>query len=139
MRWRTAGLVAALLAAPGVAQNTPYQVGEPLPELRLPTIDGARTIDLAQSRGKRLLLIEFASWRAGCRASVLVWHAFTQRFREEGLLEVVGWRCRRRCSSWLWRSAAWRRPRACFPSRPSRSSRESKAPSPAWRWHSRAS
>ena len=55
-------IASALLAASSAAQNTPYRVGEPLPELRLPTIDGQQTVDLAQFRGKRLLLIEFASW-----------------------------------------------------------------------------
>lgn len=44
------------------SQGDPWQVGRPLPDLRLPTIDGTRTIDLAQLRGKKLLLIEFASW-----------------------------------------------------------------------------
>lgn len=37
-------------------------VGQPHPALRLPTIDGARTLDLAELRGKKVLLIEFASW-----------------------------------------------------------------------------
>ena len=60
---RTLSLLAVLLTcSAAAAQNTPYRVGEPLPELRLPTIDGQRTIDLAELRGKRLLLIEFASW-----------------------------------------------------------------------------
>lgn len=49
------------LAAPLAAQ-TAYEVEKPLLDLRLPTIDGKRTIDLADYRGKRLLLIEFASW-----------------------------------------------------------------------------
>jgi len=55
-------LACLLLGAPVTAQGLPYEVGQPLPELRLPTIDGSGTIDLAQYRGKRLLLIEFASW-----------------------------------------------------------------------------
>lgn len=55
-------IASALLVSVAAAQNLPYRVGEPLPELRLPTIDGQQTIDLAQFRGKRLLLIEFASW-----------------------------------------------------------------------------
>lgn len=37
-------------------------VGEAYPALRLPTIDGKQTLDLRQLRGKKLLLIEFASW-----------------------------------------------------------------------------
>ena len=55
-------IASALIASNAAAQNTPYRVGERLPELRLPAIDGQQTIDLAQFRGKRLLLIEFASW-----------------------------------------------------------------------------
>ncbi len=34
----------------------------PYPTLRLPTIDGKQTIDLMQFAGKKVLLIEFASW-----------------------------------------------------------------------------
>ena len=54
-------LVCLLFAAPAAAQNTPYVVGEPVPALRLPTLDG-ETVDLASFRGKRVLLIEFAAW-----------------------------------------------------------------------------
>ena len=57
----TTALALTLLAAPGLAQNTPYVVGQPVPELRLPTIEG-ETVDLASFRGKRVLLIEFAAW-----------------------------------------------------------------------------
>ncbi len=55
-------LVSVLLSSAASAQGMPYRVGEPLPELRLPTIDAKETIDLVQFRGKRILLIEFASW-----------------------------------------------------------------------------
>ena len=58
---KRAVLAAALLALPAAAQNTPYVVGEPVPALRLPTLDG-ETVDLASFRGKRVLLIEFAAW-----------------------------------------------------------------------------
>jgi hypothetical protein len=50
------------LAGSTFAQRGPWVVGEPLPSLRLPTIDGTDTVDLASLRGTRLLLIEFASW-----------------------------------------------------------------------------
>ncbi len=36
--------------------------GQPIPELRLPTIERDRTISLHGLRGKKVLLIEFASW-----------------------------------------------------------------------------
>jgi hypothetical protein len=38
------------------------QQGHPLPGLVLPTIDGKGTVDLAELRGKKVLLIQFASW-----------------------------------------------------------------------------
>lgn len=41
---------------------TPIRAGAVLPPLRLPTIDGDRTIDLADYSGRRVLLIQFASW-----------------------------------------------------------------------------
>ena len=53
---------AGLFASTVFPQGTAWRKGRPLPELRLPTIDGERTIDLAELRGNKLLLIEFASW-----------------------------------------------------------------------------
>ena len=38
------------------------QPGEALPALVLPTIDGKATVNLADLRGKKVLLIQFASW-----------------------------------------------------------------------------
>ena len=37
------------------------EVGKPYPPTRLPTLDG-KTLDLRSLRGKKVLLIEFASW-----------------------------------------------------------------------------
>ena len=37
-------------------------VGARIPSLELPLIDGNGTVDLADLRGKKLLLIQFASW-----------------------------------------------------------------------------
>ena len=39
-----------------------FRQGQPLPDLELPTIDGERTINLADLGGKKVLLIQFASW-----------------------------------------------------------------------------
>lgn len=51
----------ALCCVPsGVADAAPA-VGERIAPLRLPTIDG-ETVALRDFRGKKLLLIEFASW-----------------------------------------------------------------------------
>ena len=61
-------LVASLLvlASPlstGVSSaQSHWKVGEPLPHVHLPTLDGEREVDLASFRGTKLLLIEFASW-----------------------------------------------------------------------------
>lgn len=38
------------------------QVGEPLQDVVLPTIDGKSTVRLSELRGKPLLLLQFASW-----------------------------------------------------------------------------
>ena len=61
---RTSLLTAATVVglASALAAQTPYQVGKPLPDLRLPTIEGDRTVRLSDLCGKRLLLIEFAAW-----------------------------------------------------------------------------
>ena len=45
----------------GPAPTTP-QIGEPIPDLVLPTIDGTQTIALSQYKGQKVLLIVFASW-----------------------------------------------------------------------------
>ncbi len=37
-------------------------IGKLHPDLRLPTIDGKRTIRLSDLRGKKVMLIQFASW-----------------------------------------------------------------------------
>jgi hypothetical protein len=55
-------VVTALAAGTAVAQAPPARTGEPHPPLRLPTIDGDRTIDLRELAGSKVLLIEFASW-----------------------------------------------------------------------------
>mgnify|MGYP003630353974 FL=1 len=38
------------------------KIGEPIPNLVLPTIDGKQTIALSQYKGQKVLLIVFASW-----------------------------------------------------------------------------
>ncbi len=48
--------------AVNAAAQTSWQVGQPLPHVHLPTIDGKEEMDLSSFRGKKLLLIEFASW-----------------------------------------------------------------------------
>lgn len=55
-------LLLSALAAPAFAQDEVFVEGEPLPDLELPTIDGTRTLNLAELRGTPTLLIQFASW-----------------------------------------------------------------------------
>ncbi len=65
MSWNhslTTTALTVIAATTASAQSSPWKEGEPLPALRLPTIDGAETIDLRGLRGKRTLLVEFASW-----------------------------------------------------------------------------
>ena len=55
-----AGLLA--LACPALAAREPPAVGKPFGPLVLPTVDGRDVVDLASFRGRKVLLIEFASW-----------------------------------------------------------------------------
>lgn len=50
------------LPAPPDEPVTEWVVGEPAPHVHLPTIDGGEPIDLADHRGTKVLLAEFASW-----------------------------------------------------------------------------
>ncbi len=62
------GALATLQAAPDASPapppepRTPWVVGEPLPHVHLPDVTTNACVDLARYRGKKLLLIEFASW-----------------------------------------------------------------------------
>ena len=54
-------VAAAPLVGPVSAAQDPWQVGRPLPHVHLSTLAG-EPFDLDELRGRRLLLIEFASW-----------------------------------------------------------------------------
>lgn len=62
------GLCAVALAASLQAQGIDRvrtigtEEGQFYPDVELPTIDGKRTLRLSELRGKRLLLLDFASW-----------------------------------------------------------------------------
>ena len=63
MRWLPA-LAAGLLvttAAPAAEGYAP-EVGRRHPDFTLPTIDDRRPVSLSDYRGKKVLLIQFASW-----------------------------------------------------------------------------
>lgn len=61
---RTLALATVLLFPFGEArgQSLGLEVGQPLPALELPTLDGRQTVRLSELRGTALLLIQFASW-----------------------------------------------------------------------------
>ena len=54
-------LAILLLCAVPVMADWEPEIGKVVPNLRLPTIDG-KTRSLWDSRGKKTLLIQFASW-----------------------------------------------------------------------------
>ena len=57
-------LSTALFAAGGVAAGQGYEpvVGQPHPDFTLPRIGTREPFSLSQFRGKKVLLIQFASW-----------------------------------------------------------------------------
>ena len=52
----------AAVAPPAHAQEVGFNKGQHLKDIELPTIYGERTVRLSDFRGKKLLLIQFASW-----------------------------------------------------------------------------
>ena len=50
------------LAAPVRAQDYAPKVGEPHPAFTLPDIQTGKPVALTEFRGKKVLLIQFASW-----------------------------------------------------------------------------
>lgn len=55
---------ACLTWAPPVAAADTYrpQIGQPHPDFVLPRIDNGKPTSLSQFRGKKVLLVHFASW-----------------------------------------------------------------------------
>ena len=62
LRALVAALALCASAPAALAQDRRPQLGDPYPEFSFPTLDGERTISLSSLRGKRLLLVQFASW-----------------------------------------------------------------------------
>ena len=64
MRSLISRLIGLALLGPGLLaqEQVGWEVGDSLPELELPTIDGSKTIRLSDFKGERMLLIQFASW-----------------------------------------------------------------------------
>ena len=57
-----APLVLSAVPAAGPLGEEGLQPGNLLPDVELPTVERDRVVRLASLRGKRLLLIQFASW-----------------------------------------------------------------------------
>ena len=63
LRTVLAALVPALLAAGAPAASAPpIEVGKPFPDLVLPALDDGRPLSIANFRGKKVVLLVFASW-----------------------------------------------------------------------------
>lgn len=54
--------LAASAAAPAGPPSIGREVGQVHPEIVLPSLDGKRSLALSDFRGRKVLLIEFASW-----------------------------------------------------------------------------
>jgi hypothetical protein len=58
-------LLGTLAASSANAAEMPVvgrEVGQVFPRVVLPSLDGKRTLALSEFRGKKVILIEFASW-----------------------------------------------------------------------------
>lgn len=57
-------LVGSLLTAGSPGAGEPYapQVGQPHPNFVLPRLDNRKPVSLSEFRGRKVLLIQFASW-----------------------------------------------------------------------------
>ncbi len=65
------------------------KVGEPHPQIVLPAADGTGPIALSGFRGKKVLLIHFASWSEDCRRRLPAWVERTRSLVESKKLVVV--------------------------------------------------
>jgi hypothetical protein len=72
------------------AEKYPPGPGKVHPQIVLRTLEGDRTIALSSLRGKKVLLVHFASWSEECRKDVPVWYEKTKLFVAEGQLAVLG-------------------------------------------------
>lgn len=61
-RWLVLSSLLASLARPALAETYSPRIGEKHANFTLPAIDDGRPISLVQLRGKKVLLIQFASW-----------------------------------------------------------------------------
>lgn len=61
--WKLAIYLCLFLWGPLMAEHAyPPRIGEPHPDFILPKIDDRTPVSLSQFRGRKVLLINFASW-----------------------------------------------------------------------------
>ncbi len=80
------GLPGADSAPPPVPAET-FPAGTPAPPLRLPALDGGGTVDLADLRGRPVVVNFWASWCAPCRAELPL---LTRAQQERPDVAVIG-------------------------------------------------
>ncbi len=83
-------LQCALPAATALAAGYPPKPGRVHPPIILPTVEGDKVVALSSLRGKKVLVIHFASWSERCRKDLLVWHERAKPFVADGKLAVLG-------------------------------------------------
>jgi len=72
------------------ARPDPIKEGRAHPQFVLPTIDGDQAVALSGFRGKKVLLVHFASWCAESRRDVPLWHKMTKPSIDDEKLVVLG-------------------------------------------------
>jgi peroxiredoxin len=73
-----------LMAAPPALLAAPPAIGQPAPQLLVPQLDG-HEFDLAQLRGKVVLVNVWATWCSPCRVEMPTLNAFYRRYHSRGL------------------------------------------------------
>jgi len=68
----------------------PPKPGKAHPPVVLRTLEGDKVVALSGLRGKKVLLIHFASWSEKCREEMPVWFEKAKPFVAEGKLAVLG-------------------------------------------------
>jgi thiol-disulfide isomerase/thioredoxin len=79
----------AFLAANVLGAGYPPKPGKAHSPLVLPTLEGDKVIALSSLRGKKVLVIHFASWSAKCRKELPVWYQKAKPLVAEGKLAVL--------------------------------------------------
>lgn len=72
------------------APRYPPPVGKPHPPLALWDLKHEQPVSITTYRGKKVLLIHFATWSRVCREEVPRWYAALQKHVDDGKLVIVG-------------------------------------------------